>query len=177
MEMKYNSLKEALPSLLEEKARLEEEKNRLETIKSELEEQHSEIIKELEEERFDKRVAIGKGTVFSSAKNVLVDEEFCTIVRDIKNIIDKETVLLKAVSFLEFQTKNLQSEMTEFACKLDEVNLLIKSIENISLIANMNFKKTFPNHQHLFDATFNDMLDTISINQNIKACYKASYFI
>lgn len=145
MEMKYNSLKEALPSLLEERARLE-------TRKVELAKEEEKICKAIDDENMyrsrivlamlNERLAIeviSKNVGFSDDKVRKIQREY---LGDYNIIMKGQTVLKYFISML---------------------HTLIMASSDISLISNMNFKMSFPNYKHLFDTAFNDMLDTNSL--------------
>lgn len=213
MEMKYNSLKEALPSLLEEKARLEEEKAKLEARIVELKKQKEELDMEsnyffanlllsldklasfryaatgLPEEIIYASSSISwESSEFSAIefkekaillmatyiKEKLLDEETIMSEEDKKEfelllaetvIISEESgALLRAVDLVRTQKSELQSkELIELNYSLTCVNWLIRAAEDISYIVDADFKLVFADHKHLFDAAFNDMLDTNSL--------------
>ena len=161
MEMKYNSLKEALPSLLEERARLEEEKNRLETIKSELEERHSKIIKELEENWWDISVSRDKLQVLRREdKETTLDNEKALESSNYINLLGKRIMLLGVRDNFNERLGKISVKVFELNKKLGSIIELIKSIEDISILADKCYKIWFEEYLYLFDAAFSDILDT-----------------
>ena len=165
MEKKYNSLKEALPSLLEEKARLDAS-YKLDASSEELDELEEELTSEICEENRILEFIQGKIKVLQTASALEKSQnedgaysEMWELYKELQISCDKLKVLLLTKARIMKNKMIIQGlNLKNFRQK--KVSHLIEATSDISKIVGLNFKGTFNSHSYLFDAAFNDVLDT-----------------
>ena len=160
MEMKYNSLKEALPSLLEEKARLEEE--------------YGQIGREYNKLYFSLGLDDwSRINLFIVLKMLTegISSEVITKCTGFKAVKIEE---LAAGPLIEF--KKIMSKESDLETAMSRLSALIQATQDISSIVGVNFKKQYEGYQHLFDAVFNDILNNNSLTwlDSLACIYKFS---
>lgn len=174
MEMKYNSLKEALPSLLEAGKTLNENISQLKGLRTKADSDIANLEAQIAD--LDRKITL-KEELIARAKQIEAIKEKQRKLEIVKRALGVQIMMLNSLNLLMKKSISVNKFYADFLRKateierkcskanklLGEVLTLCRATHDISLIANMNFKQTFPNHQHLFDATFNDMLDTNSL--------------
>lgn len=190
MEKKYNSLKEALPSLLEEKARLEEEKSRLEARNKEVLLQIAETVSERKEIFKEHRMLLAMQALMREYDFNARSEEYIINKEEIKIAIGKYNVLCSAGQCLSDENESLRSKIYELDSRLQELDGLIQAAKDITSLASFNprkpneklvidgkdFERRFEKYVHLFNVAFNDILNAEDLTwlDRLQCIYKFS---